>query len=1034
MARGWALRIAALAIAGAAMGALAGALLARALAQGFVVDWYVSPPLDPVPRGQALQAAALLGLLVAFIASPLAGAAEAAARARRGEMARAPRTPGTLAMVAAVSHAALLVVLLAGATLLGLGPLGADGDRLEQAWALMGGLGGGFAAGHAAWWMGRRVAQRRVGAGGNNLLAATMLASARHPKTTLAAVLAVTLVMSSGLSLIDTDVNVADVLPRGDPNTDAAHNLTARFKSAFTQQTTMMFRVNPDKWAEDSRRVPLRATPARPENITDEVYVRAIDQAIGFMKARPPFAGSTSMPDLYRLVNWTIAGGKNASADAFALPGTDRAGELRYQLVDRGVWTVSNTASATDAVISPSFRQTSVLLLVKPTESLPTREIGEAAIRVRDEYVAWAEGHPDEAYQLFTGANKPLLIADIPTSNAHASELARHDFATLLPVIVAWVAICLFLAFRNLSAILVAMSGLVVGTIWTYGAMGHMGIPLNTLNLTIIPLIMGVGIDYSLHVINEFQEQRAEGATKEEALRVVSRRAALALFIANLNTIAGLLVMVVSPSLLIAQLGILSTIAISSSYLLMITFMPAALGLLRREAMARQYRPSEVMASLAKVVARHRVAVVVVLIVGTLVAGAAAQRISIEAFGDPPRNWLDDDPLRGEHETGLQGFYDVPEPDVKANVLVFEGNVTTPEAHRYMDLIEASLKPKELIISDTLRTLPFLIRTYLTVKDGVPGAGQFTVFDRLGDLLRQNQTKPYPRTQAEIEAAITEIFDSPLRQFGFLFIDHPRMGTAIAIFSVRADTYPEAEAVWGQVWAAVQENEASRPRDVQVSFVGNTATNYLFIAKELPWLALMSIVTNILVVVLVYLPTRDWRPTLIVGVLNFITSIWWFAVLPDLGVGLAITLTLPLVFIYAIGSDYGLHLALSAKASGSMEDTFRTTGKAVLFSAIILFGAFLIFTGMSNLAVRRTMIGTAAAIVVMFVTTMLVVPALYKPKPVPAGHAEPEPSSPEPVPDVPGSWPPVVVRETSGPGNGPRSATVRKLPAPREKT
>lgn len=1036
MARGWALRIVALGMLGAAIGGAAGGALAQALTQGFVVDWFVSPPRDPLPREVATQGAFALGLLLALLVSPLASFVEVAARSSRGPLPPGPRTPGTHAVLAAMAHAAVAVAAIAGVTMMGLGPFGADAARLAPAWT---GLGAavGFAVGaHGAFWLGRRVEQGEVGSGSDNLLAGTMLTSARFPKTTLAVVLLVTLLMAQGVPLIETDVNVVDVLPRGDPNTEAAQNLTQRFKSAFTQQTTVMFRVDPDVWAEDNARLPNRVTSRNPNNISDEVYVRAIEQAVTFFASRPPFVGSIASADFYRLVNWTIEGGQDADPEAFALPATDRAGALRFQMLERGVWNVSTLASAIDAITSPSNRQSSALIVIASNERMSTKAIGEAALRVRDEYVAWAEANPDVAYQVFTGENRPLLTVELPLANAHASELAERDFRTLLPIIVVWIAIVLFLAFRNLGAILVAMGALVISTVWTFGAMGYMGIALSTLNLTIIPLILGVGIDYSLHIINEFQEQRSGGRSREEALRAVSRHAALALFIANLNTIAGLLVMVASPSLLIAELGILSSIAIGASYLLMITFMPAALGLMRRDVMARKYRPSEGMAELARGVGRWRVPVLVLLVAGTLLAGVAAQRLDIEAFGDPPRNWLEDDPLRMEHEEGLRGFYDLDEPDVKANVLVFEGDVTTPESHRYMDAIEASLKTKDLVISDTLRTLPFLMRTWLTVKDGLPGTAEYLATDNLAGLatrlpaqFQERAERPYPATQAEIERELEAAYASPLKQFTPIFIDFPRMGTATMIFSVRADTYPEAAQVWDQVWQAVWENNATKPEGVQVAFVGNTATNYLFIAKELPWLQLMSVVTNLLVVVLVYIPTRDWRPTLVVGVLNFVTSVWWLAILPDLGVGLAITLTLPLVFIYAIGSDYGLHLALSAKSSGSMPETFRTTGKAVLFSGIILFGAFLIFTGISNLAVRRTMLATAAAIVVMFVVTMLLVPALYRPKAAAAGDAHAAPAPPPRPAPVPVRRPPVVVRD-AGAAPPPKKATVRKAPPP----
>jgi predicted exporter len=99
-----------------------------------------------------------------------------------------------------------------------------------------------------------------------------------------------------------------------------------------------------------------------------------------------------------------------------------------------------------------------------------------------------------------------------------------------------------------------------------------------------------------------------------------------------------------------------------------------------------------------------------------------------------------------------------------------------------------------------------------------------------------------------------------------------------------------------------------------------------------------------------------------------------------MGIGLAITLTLPLVFIYCMGSDYGLHLAYACQRGADTEEVFRTTGKAILFSFLTTFGAFALFTRVSDLAGRRTMIGTTVAIGIIFVVTLLLIPMFYPTK------------------------------------------------------
>jgi hypothetical protein len=59
----------------------------------------------------------------------------------------------------------------------------------------------------------------------------------------------------------------------------------------------------------------------------------------------------------------------------------------------------------------------------------------------------------------------------------------------------------------------------------------------------------------------------------------------------------------------------------------------------------------------------------------------------------------------------------------------------------------------------------------------------------------------------------------------------------------------------------------------------------------------------------------------------------------------------------------------------------RTTGKAILFSWVTTIGPFLIFVGIQDLSVRKTMVATALAITIIFVATLLIVPIFYPPEP-----------------------------------------------------
>lgn len=848
----------------------------------------------------------------------------------------------------------------------------------------------------------------------------------QHARAVIIVALLATVVFGYGVSKITTNVDVADVLPRGNPNTDAAQHLTERFRSTFTQQVTLQLHVDEtgDAWARDNEKlqyrylqqitgpagqggVPVGQFPNDIEpdqfNITDEVYVRAIAELVDFIQERTDFDRSISISNIYALINWTVAGGQNGAPDeAFALPGYQTpADSQRYAVVDQTVKTA--VLDTVDAISSPSWNHAATLFMPAADNQKPTPELGKQILRVRDEYVqAVCAGETE--FTVFADCdegdymgyhNKPLFTVDLPVANAHSSELVQDDMTRLMPMVAAYILVVLYIAFRNLRAIAVCFTTLAIGVVWSYGTMGYMDIALNTLNMTIVPLVMGVGIDYSIHMINEFVEHKSEGHSDAEAFRIAGSRSGLALLIASTTTIGGLAVLIFSPSLLIAQLGLISAVAMTVIYLLAITFVPAALTLIGgSEKMGANFTRSRIMPAIARGVTKARYPVIIALVLISGLAYIGTQRLEKEAFGDPGRNYLPSDPIRQEHEQGLAYFYEAPNSDEKANILTFEGRgILTPEAMDYYRAIESNLKTKPRVIQDTLRTVPFFIETWLTVKGGPTGAASSVVLEEFlarglvpGPAAAPAET--FPTTEAGIRDEVNQMFNSPMRELAAIIVNHPVViqdqdkGMAAMTFSVRAATYAEAAEVWDQVWSAVDDANkqfgGNPPEGIKVAFVGNTATNYLFIAEELPWLTYMNVVSNIILAILVFTLTRSVKITFVTMLISSLTTLWWFAILPFFGIGLAITLTLPIAFIIAIGTDYAVHFMWNIRQTGNAREVFESTGKAVLFSFITTTGAFIFFIFLQNVAVSRTMVATTISFGVIFVVTMLCVPAFFK--------------------------------------------------------
>ena len=82
--------------------------------------------------------------------------------------------------------------------------------------------------------------------------------------------------------------------------------------------------------------------------------------------------------------------------------------------------------------------------------------------------------------------------------------------------------------YRNLRDTGLAILPLLIGMIWMIGGMGLLGLRFNFANVVVVPLIIGVGIDFGVHMIHRL---RSEG---EKGMTVVLRHTGRAVLIAGL--------------------------------------------------------------------------------------------------------------------------------------------------------------------------------------------------------------------------------------------------------------------------------------------------------------------------------------------------------------------------------------------------------------------------------------------------------------------------------------------------------------------
>ena len=864
---------------------------------------------------------------------------------------------------------------------------------------------------------------KRTSALGRALGRLSLLCAAR-PGATVAGIVLLTAVMGLGMTRLSTEADLLDIMPQGNPHTEAAQNASAEFRG-FYDFATVFYQIDADKCAAVSdAQLPFRLSEANCGNITDEAYVRGMEEVFWFLRAQAPAAEyAIDLAGIVKTVNYTNSAffGDDPQAaiaqalatghlerigeprpESWRMPGNDPEGELLYEAAWRG----ANAADeAVEDVVAPTWRSGRTLLFFNA--SLADRvDVGAQVYRAADAYRAAVAACDDALettpchleWNVFEGG---LAVRGVSTLDAHATEVTQRDVLRLAPLAGLGLVAIMYLSFRDARVILVSVVNLAVAFVWTAGLMGWLGIPFSALNLTIIPLILGVGIDYGIQMVSEYLDHKEQGLSDTEAFRQAGGLGGMALFLATLTTVGGLALMAFSPSLLMAQLAIVANIALTVCFLFALTMVPALLVLTNRKGLQRRAEPgSPAILAMCAWLGRHRLAAGVTLLLGSGLALASVGDLETEAFGNPELNYPKGDRVRDDSEEIDRLFFGGSGNTV-SNYLIVEGDLTRPEAHRFLDRLTANLEADPVLQGFNTASLTRVVRAWVAINQGTPDAVISEIVGRAP--AEPAQDLQYPQTQQEINETFGDIFRSPFANFMTILLD-PRGadGRGYAMGMVPFDTrqglsFEEAERVWDATDRVLAETNAEVPDSgVQVHQFGNNAVSYLFIKEELPWVNRVGIASFALVTALVAVLTRSWRATLAVAAVMAVSSLWWLATLPPLGIGLSVGLMLPLVFISAIGSDNALHLVWNLERLPDWRRVYRYVGKAVTIALATDAIAFAIFAFQTDLLVRKTMLATVASVTTLWVVTMLVVPLLYPP-PRPT---TPTTSTPPPTPPV----------------------------------
>ncbi|WP_312911263.1 efflux RND transporter permease subunit [Natronosalvus caseinilyticus] len=623
-------------------------------------------------------------------------------------------------------------------------------------------------------------------------------------------------------------------------------------------------------------------------------------------------------------------------------------------------------------------------------------------------------------------------------SDEASSSAVGDSFAIITPVALVLVLFVLGVTYRDVVDVLLGLTGIAVVMAWLGGLLGWLEIPTSQLLIAVPFLLIGLSIDYSLHVVMRYREARngtLEGAGGDGSAGTITdggietgiRRGmilavsgvVLALAAATFSTGVGFLSNVVSPLPAIRNFAILSAGGIFAAFVAFGLFVPALKvevdGLLEdrfgrnRAKPAFGSTPGPVNRALSSgVTLAKRAPLAVVLVAFLVAAGGVYGATGIDTEFNRADFLPQDAPDWAKSLPGLlaPGTYTIAEDveylgenfqqrgdDGRAQVLIRgdsseiddgENAITDPALLEAIQDARTGVDPNGTVVvrSDGTAAVEGPLSTLRAVADNN---------DTVETALEERDTNGDGVPDEDLAGLYDLLFEADAEAAGAVLerTDDGTYESARLVVSVRGDESAQAVADDARAFAtAVEDGVADRGSSVTAVATGGPVTTAVIQDALLETLVQAFAVT--LVVIFVFLTVLYWvrYRTLSLGLVTLAPVVaalaWLLGAMALLEIPFNSETAVITSLAIGLGVDYSIHLGERFVAErrerptleAALSATVTGTGGALLGSAATTTAGFGVLALALAPPLQRFGLVTGLAIAFAFVACLTVLPSL----------------------------------------------------------
>lgn len=380
----------------------------------------------------------------------------------------------------------------------------------------------------------------------DRIVGLTAVLAKRLPAVTVAVFVATVAIAAVVASNLETKFSFVDFVPKDSEVRDAFDTLVTEFGGAVGATTQVLVRddiTDPDVW---NAMVEAQAGLADVDGVV-------VNGGQAQVTSPATILSELMAPDspMFDTAVAEVAATEGITTDLQADPGSD----------------VGAVLAAAGPLLADSVNAEAFVVTVgtQASESDAALQLGE------------------EMESLF-GANATATSQDIIDATV-VKAISNVQIQSVILVVIGaalFVAVSFFLTDRRpmLGILTVFPVGAVV--VFLLAFMVLSGIPLGPVTATLAAVVIGIGVDYTIHITHRFLEFRREGLSTDDAIESTLSTTGAALVVSALTTGLGFSVLLLSSLIPFQQFGALTIVAVIGSALVSVTVLPSLLVLWER--------------------------------------------------------------------------------------------------------------------------------------------------------------------------------------------------------------------------------------------------------------------------------------------------------------------------------------------------------------------------------------------------------------------------------------------------------------------